>query len=1002
MPRDKRIEILSQSEIEEYSSPPVFSEADREYFFHMTDEEKAFIRPRDTPTKVVFYALLLGYFKERPIVLDINPLDVADDIRYISEMLFPGRTLRITALSPAQKSRIYKDIFAATGVKSFDSEINIVRKAAKEAARVDISRRAIFRAVIDSIQDNNCILPKYYRLQKIVSEASNNEMKRLQSSLNKAVKTSTVDRIQRLISEPDSPAFVSRLKKPIKSFEEKDFDVELAAFKFITPIYNEINDAILRLKTSKANLEYFASMVDYYTVSKLKAMTFDKVTIYLVCYLASRYRLIVDRFVDAFVYWVRKIDSDATAYSKQEALNRVKEIREMFSAAADILDLHIDKSMPDPRSYSDHKKRVFNLLSEDQIASVSEYMRSLSGDNRVYYWEYISKSGKKKIEVLLRKLLLSLVFVDTTGKEALLEQIQTLKKELSEEGGCQSIDLRLIFKKDRPYMLDEDDTIISTRAEFGLFKLVKDKLDKCAWYVENGERHRPLEEDLISQHDWMSFGQQIREASGLESMQHVIDDRVDERLEQLTQSLKEVADLIKNKETESVKLSDKKGEYAWTVKRLGNRNESNDKFFRVLPQIRVTEVIRFAFNKTDFAKAMTGIGGKGDASADFGKMAAVLIANATRMGLHKMAENCSYSYDELRTFQAKYFRMETLTDAVDCISNEAYHLSIFEQYNLRENVLHGSIDGQKFSSRKTTLRTRFSSKYLGQDKGLANVTMVVNHFPIRSRLAELNIHESNFVYDLLYNNNSIVQPEVLSSDTHGANRFNFAFLELSGLAFAPRYKTLGKVISSLFKVVPKGDSWELQLKSEIKRDKIIEGWDYAQRIFMSLRQREISQATLVRKLSRSSPADKSLVALTEYDRLIKCLYILELMKDVDLRRYLQHILNRGEAYHQLQRAIEGANGPDGFIGESDRQMDESMACAHLLSSCIIFFNAYLLSLLLDRFKNEDNQPKIEHLRHISPVAWSYINMSGHFAFDEDGAGIDIDALFSLLLGEGDS
>ena len=127
MPRDKRIEILSQSEIEEYSSPPVFSEADREYFFHLTDEEKGFIRPRDTPTRVVFYALLLGYFKERPMVLDINPADVADDIRYISESLFPGRKLRIEALIPAQKSRIYKDIFAATGVKSFDSEVDKIR-----------------------------------------------------------------------------------------------------------------------------------------------------------------------------------------------------------------------------------------------------------------------------------------------------------------------------------------------------------------------------------------------------------------------------------------------------------------------------------------------------------------------------------------------------------------------------------------------------------------------------------------------------------------------------------------------------------------------------------------------------------------------------------------------------------------------------------------------------------------------------------------------------------
>ena len=46
----------------------------------------------------------------------------------------------------------------------------------------------------------------------------------------------------------------------------------------------------------------------------------------------------------------------------------------------------------------------------------------------------------------------------------------------------------------------------------------------------------------------------------------------------------------------------------------------------------------------------------------------------------------------------------------------------------------------------------------------------------------------------------------------------------------------------------------------------------------------------------------------EYDRLIKCLYMLEYVDNQTLRQFVQQALNRGEAYHQLLRAIASVNG----------------------------------------------------------------------------------------------
>src|ERR1700732_361104 len=61
-----------------------------------------------------------------------------------------------------------------------------------------------------------------------------------------------------------------------------------------------------------------------------------------------------------------------------------------------------------------------------------------------------------------------------------------------------------------------------------------------------------------------------------------------------------------------------------------------------------------------------------------------------------------------------------------------------------------------------------------------------------------NEHESHYVFDILFNNTTAIQPEIHSTDTRGANEVNFALLHLFGYQFAPRYKDLyDKVRSSL-------------------------------------------------------------------------------------------------------------------------------------------------------------------------------------------------------------
>lgn len=303
---------------------------------------------------------------------------------------------------------------------------------------------------------------------------------------------------------------------------------------------------------------------------------------------------------------------------------------------------------------------------------------------------------------------------------------------------------------------------------------------------------------------------------------------------------------------------------------------------------------------------------------------------------------------------------------------------------------------EKFEAKRETFRTRYSSKYFGTAKGISNVSLNAHHMGINNRIIGSNEHESHYLFDLLMNNSTEIIPDIVSTDTHGVNHVNFALLDLFGYQFAPRYAKVGTVIEKMFNVTTdKDDRIQLSLKKPINTKRIMEHWDTIQRIAVSLAQRKTDQATLVRKLSAYKSNHPLLEALTEYNRLVKARYLLSYIDDPELRNHVQKALNRGEAYHQLRRAISQVNR-DRFRGNSDEEIELWNECARLMANAIIYFNSKVLSYLLQSFEHHGKAKLAETIKRASPVAWQSINLKGKYLFSETGETPDIEYLMASI------
>jgi TnpA family transposase len=355
-----------------------------------------------------------------------------------------------------------------------------------------------------------------------------------------------------------------------------------------------------------------------------------------------------------------------------------------------------------------------------------------------------------------------------------------------------------------------------------------------------------------------------------------------------------------------------------------------------------------------------------------------------------MASISDRSIGTLRTINDGYIRPETSALANDMISNGIAKLTIFKHFTINETAPFGSVDGQKHACRINTFKARYSAKYFRKGKGVSALTLVSNHVPINTTVISPNEYEGHYAFDLLYNNTSDIQPTTLTTDNHGVNNVNFAVLDTFGYRFAPRYAKFKRVFYDQFDIVP-GDKIAIQLKKPINGRLIEQEWDNIQWIMCSLSRKTTTQSTLIRKLSNNKSSNRTLTALHEYDRLIKCLYLLEYIDSKTLRQFVQQALNRGEAYHQLRRTIASING-NKFRGGNDYQIDQWNDCARIIANCIIYYNAALLSTLIDRFKQRNHQKAVEMIAGLSPVAWSHIQLAGHYRFDDQKIMIDLESM----------
>lgn len=1003
----KRIRILGDDEIEAIYGQPRFAQEERAQYFILYPLEKEVLAELRSIRSQVYFILQLGYFKAQHLFFTFDFHEVKEDVTYILQQYFPyAKFDELSTVDKRTRMRQRRLILKLCNYRNCNMEQRKkLEIKAQQSAMVYSKPIYVFRELMQHLIEQRIVAPGYSFMQDTVAKALIYEQNRLISIVQNHLKPSDIQLLKSLISDSQGLYEITLLKREPKDFSLKEIRQEINRGKQINHLYSLTKSLLPHLSISNESIKYYASLVTYYSVFRLRQLNEWIVYVYLLCFIYHRYQKLHDNLINCLIYDVRGYIDDAKSYAKERLYESLIESNQDMQRAGKVLKIFTDDSIAGDTPFYQVQSKAFGILDRQKLDSIADHIcKNVRFNETAFQWEHVDKIASQ-FKRHLRPILLTVDFASSLANDPLIEAINFLKDVYQKDKSLgqypiESFPKRFIPEPMKRYLYAQDThrkkQLLPNRYEFLVYRILRNSLEAGDIFCRDSVRFRSFEDDLLDKQRWQKKEELIAN-TGLTILKQPIRDHLAMLEQTLENRIAEVNQRIAEGLNEHFQIKKHGQNVRWTLEYPSNDEPVNHTFFNALKQVEISDVLHFVNQQCRFMDVFEHVllrYNKQD--ADDATIAACIIAWGTNMGLGKMSEISDIQYHSLSATSDNFIRLETLSEANDRVCNAIAKLPIFQYYNIGETI-HSSSDGQKFETRIHTINARYSPKYFGLKKGIVSYTLVANHIPANATIIGANESESHYVFDILFNNTTDIQPEVHSTDTHGSNEVNFAILHLFGYQFAPRYLDIYDKVSTSLYGFKHPSQYEGILKPirKTNADLIVDEWDNIARIMVSLALKTTTQSIIIGKLSTYARKNKTKRALWEYDNIIKSLYLLNYVDSPSLRCNVQQALNRGENYHQLHRAISFANfGKLRFRTEYEQQLWNE--CSRLIANCIIYYNTAILSNLLSYKEKIGNTQDAEMLKQISPIAWQHINLHGRYEFSKQTEGININEIVEQL------
>jgi TnpA family transposase len=611
----------------------------------------------------------------------------------------------------------------------------------------------------------------------------------------------------------------------------------------------------------------------------------------------------------------------------------------------------------------------------------AELETSLQGE--AYYDVLENRSVRLQNKVSL--ILKALSFKAQAGAVSLLEAIDHFKDK---DGNiAQTAPLDFLEAKERKAIMDEDTQKlrVSLYKSF-LFIHVASAIKSGNLNLKKSYKYRPMDDYLIEQERWDRDKNELLERVGMKDLSD--HDKILKELDKnLHQQYQTTNKNIASGNNPYLKVA-ASGSFRIATPALdAHDSQPLQPFFPKRHIVPLTEILATTNQYSNFL-------------VEFGHWQQQHVKNTVShrilyagimglgcsIGTRKMAQiSPLVKESELENTVNWRFSLDNLRAANDRILKATDALELPKQYQRAQDKLHTSSDGQKFEVRTDSLNANHSFKYFGKGQGVSVYTFIDERNLLwHSTVISAAERESAYVIDGLMHND-VVKSDIHSTDTHGYSEVIFATTHLLGFSYAPRIKNLKKQILYTFKSRKNADQtdWKITPDKYINEKVIKDNWDDFLRLVCTIKLKETSASDIFRRINSYSKEHALYKTMKAFGQIIKSLFILRYLDELELRQAIEKQLNKVELANKLTRAVAVGN-PREYTQAEKEEQEIAESCNRLIKNAIICWNYLYLTTKLKQAKTEeDKEHLLKSIITHSVMSWAHINMLGEYDFSDE-------------------
>ncbi len=953
-----KLEILTLNERKAFDAPPILTPKERDRVFQLPDEILTWIQTFNSTVNQVGFVLLWGYCKQAgrfflPKTFHAN--DITDVAHRLKVEITQNEFKQYKEKTVRNHKKIIRDYLKLI---PFNKAIQSVFLAAiSERAIKHQQPKQILIAVVVLLRAKHIEVPGYNRFALVITKVI--------TLLEKEVITTLTEKltpVQRKILDEllivDSETNLSKLSQ-LKSIShsKKPMAIRKSVMQFclVKTLYENHLLLMQTLNLHSETIKHYANWVRKASLQQIRQLTYPKHYLHLLAFITHQYHLRQDILADLLLVCVQRAENAITKEQKNRSfqskdaqyktIQLLTEARISYKYLFNKIELIAKSTI---LSDTNKVKQINELIDHYETQSprepqIDSLQKQALEDMQTQNYYVLLENISIKLQNRVTEIMKCLSFDMTTTRPDLLTAIQHYQAKSGVIG--KDAPQAFLNSTEMSALLDDTGKFRVSLYKAFLFLYVAASLKSGVLSLIPSYRYLTIDAYLYFIPRWQEQKDSLLEQAGLirfRSFHEVIN----QLKKVLNEQYHKTNQRIKKGKNTYIKF-DQKNKFVLTTPKVEKINTlSVSALFADCKQVSILQVLSDVNRVIDYLSCFKHYSVKDKKVLPRKEtFYAAILGLGCNLGTSKMS-NVSKGISEnvLTNLINWHFNLDNIHIANNKVLELIQQLSLSAVYQKNPDALHTSSDGRKTGIAVDSLNANYSFKYHGNGIGVSIYSFIDERNRIfYSTAISSSEREAAYVIDGLLHNLAI-KSTIHSTDTHGYSETVFGVMQLMDIFFAPRIKKLKK--STLY-------SFESKKTYETKGYKILPDryidtrliethWDDILRLMATIRLKETTASLIFKRLSSYSKQHPLYCAIKEFGRIIKSLFILRYIDEVELRQAIEKQLNRVELSNKFSKAILFGNNQE--IQYSNKEEQELVvSCQRFIQNVIILWNELYLS-----------------------------------------------------------